>query len=230
MRYIHTEDKENIMELVNQNIEKAIHRSQHTQRNWDLSKDIPEDDVDLIITSVTQCPSKQNIAHYKVHAITNRDIIESIHNHTRGFATSYTPYAAETNSQVLANLLLVFEASDVDVTGDKVASRNDETRMMVQGNLTPEARALLMRDRHMAIGIAAGYANVVSALLGYGTGCCACFEPDPIQEILGAKNEILLMMGIGYKDSNLNRRVHHSNHNFVFPSKVKQEIAVKWYK
>lgn len=218
------------MELVNQSIEKAIHRSQHTQRNWDLSKEIPQDDLDLIITSVTQCPSKQNVAHYKVHAITNRDIIEAIHNHTKGFATSYTPYQAETNSQVLGNLLLVFEACDVNVAGDKVASRNDETRMMVQGELTPEAKALMMRDRHMAIGIAAGYANVVSALLGYGTGCCACFETDPIQEILGLNNEILLMMGIGYKDANLNRRVHHTNHNFVFPSKAKQEISVKWYK
>jgi len=218
------------MKLINDNIEKAIHRSQHTQRNWDLSKQIPQDDLDLIITSITQCPSKQNIAHYKVHAITNRDIIESIHSHTKGFATSYTPYHAETNSQVLGNLLLVFEACDVDVTGDKVASRNDETRMMTQGELTPQAKALMMRDRYMAIGIAAGYANVVSALLGYGTGCCACFETDPIQEILGLKNEILLMMGIGYKDPNLNRRVHHANHNFVFPSKAKQEISVKWHK
>lgn len=230
MRYIHTEDKENIMELINTNIEKAIHRSQHTQRNWDLSKEIPEDDLNLIITSVTQCPSKQNVAHYKVHAITNRDIIESIHNHTRGFATSYTPYTAETNSQVLANLLLVFEEISVNVSGDKIAVRNDETYMLEQNTLTPEAKALMMRDRHMAIGIAAGYANVVSALLGYGTGCCACFDPAPIKEILGLDNEILLMMGIGYKDPNLNRRVHHTNHAFTFPTKAKQEIAVSWHK
>lgn len=218
------------MELINTNIEKAIHRSQHTQRNWDLSKEIPEDDLDLIITSVTQCPSKQNVAHYKVHAITNRDIIESIHNHTRGFATSYTPYTAETNSQVLANLLLVFEEISVNTSGDKVAVRNDETYMMSKGELTPQAEALLLRDRHMAIGIAAGYANVVSALLGYGTGCCACFDPAPIKEILGLDNEILLMMGIGYKDPNLNRRVHHTNHAFTFPTKAKQEIAVSWHK
>jgi nitroreductase len=218
------------MELINENIEKAIHRSQHTQRNWDLSKEIPEDDLDLIITSVTQCPSKQNVAHYRVHAITNRDIIEKIHDNTRGFTTSYTPYAAETNSQVLANLLLVFEEVNVDQTGDKVAHRSDETKMLKDGTLSPEAQALLMRDRHMAVGIASGYCNMTAALLGYGTGCCACFDGPAIKEILGLNNEIILMMGVGFKDANLNRRVHHKNHEFVFPTKSKQEIQVRMYK
>ena len=222
--------KENIMELVHDNIEKAIHRSQHCQRNWDLSREIPQEDLDLILTSVTQCPSKQNIAHYKVHAITNRDIIESIHNNTRGFAVTYTPYVAETNSQVLANLLLVFEAQDVNVSNDKIAVRNDETRMMTQGKLTDEAMSLLMRDCHMAVGIAAGYCNMTSALLGYGTGCCACFDGEPIQKILGIEGDILLMMGVGFKDPNLNRRVHHTNHTFMFPTKSKQEIAINWHK
>jgi len=45
-------------------IVKAIHRSQHTQRNYDLSKSIPIEDIKTIITSATQCPSKQNVAFY----------------------------------------------------------------------------------------------------------------------------------------------------------------------
>lgn len=218
------------MELIHDNIEKAIHRSQHCQRNWDLSKEVPQEDLDLILTSVTQCPSKQNIAHYKVHAITNRDIIEAIHSNTQGFAVTYTPYVAETNSQVLANLLLVFEAQEVNVAGDSIASRNDETRMLTNGGLSDTAAALLMRDRHMAVGIAAGYCNMTSALLGYGTGCCACFDGDAIQKILGIDGEIILMMGVGFKDPNLNRRVHHTNHTFMFPTKAKQPISVTWHK
>jgi len=218
------------MELINENIEKAIHRSQHTQRNWDLSREIPQDDIDLIITSVTQCPSKQNVAHYKVHAITNREIIEQIHDHTRGFTTSYTPYTAETNSQVLANLLLVFEEVEVNQTGDKVSHRSDETRMIKNGEITAEAAALLMRDRHMAVGIASGYCNVVSALLGYSTGCCACYDGEAIKKILNLENEVILMMGVGFKNPNLHRRVHHKNHEFVFPTKTKQEIQVNYIK
>jgi nitroreductase len=218
------------MELVHDNIEKAIHRSQHCQRNWDLSKEIPQDDLDLILTSVTQCPSKQNIAHYKVHAITNRDIIEAIHSHTVGFAVTYTPYVAETNSQVLANLLLVFEAYEVNVDGDTVASRNDETRMLKNGGLTDSAAALLLRDRHMAVGIAAGYCNMTSSLLGYSTGCCACFDSEKIQKILGLDNEIILMMGVGFKNPDMNRRIHHTNHNFMFPTKTKQPIEVIYHR
>ena len=229
MQYIQTEDKENIMEPINKNIEKAIHISQHCQRNWDLSKQISQDDLDLLITSVTQCPSKQNVAHYRIHAITNRDIIEKIHDNTVGFTTSYEPYAAETNSQVLANLLMVFEEVNVDQTNDTVAHRSDETRMILNGELTPEAQAQLLRDRHMAVGIASGYCNMTAALLGYNTGYCACFDSQAIKEILGLNNEIILMLGIGYKDSNLNRRVHHKNHAFIFPTKAKQEIQVKYH-
>jgi nitroreductase len=218
------------MELIHDNIEKAIHRSQHTQRNWDLTREIPQEDLDLIITSVTQCPSKQNVAHYNVHAITNRDLIESIHDQTRGFTTSYTPYMAETNSQVLANLLLVFEAVEVGQQGDKVSHRSDETRAMKNGQLDDNMKALLMRDRHMAVGIAAGYCNVTASLLGYGTGCCACFDSQSIQDILNIQGEIILMMGVGFKNPNLNRRVHHKNHNFMFPTKAKQPISVTYYK
>jgi nitroreductase len=219
------------MELIHDNIEKAIHRSQHCQRNWDLSKEIPQDDLDLILTSVTQCPSKQNIAHYKVHAITNRDLINSIHDNTQGFAVSYEPYKAETNSQVLANLLLVFEAQGVNVANDSIAVRNDETLMLSQkGKLTAEAMALLTRDRHMAVGIAAGYCNMTSSLLGYGTGCCACFDGGAIQKILGIDGEILLMMGVGFKNPDLNRRIHHTNHSFMFPTKSKQPIEVTYHK
>lgn len=219
------------MELVNDNIEKAIIRSQHCQRNWDLSRDIPQEDLDLLLTSVTQCPSKQNVAHYNVHAITSRSLINKIHEHTRGFTTNFVPYRAETNSQVLANLLLVFEACEINVEKQKDAIRSDETRMLARGDdIDQRVEDLFQRDRHMAVGIAAGYANMTAALLNYSTGCCACFDPAPIQELLGLQGEALLLMGIGYKDPNLNRRVHHANHNFVFPTKAKQEIEVKWYK
>ena len=46
----------------NKNIIKAIHASQHTQRNYDLDKKIPIEDIKTIITAATQCPSKQNLA------------------------------------------------------------------------------------------------------------------------------------------------------------------------
>ena len=62
-------------------IEKAVHKSQHCQRNWDLTKEVPERDLRVMETAVTQCPSKQNYAYYKPYLITNREIIQSIYKH-----------------------------------------------------------------------------------------------------------------------------------------------------
>jgi hypothetical protein len=211
---------------VHQEITKAIIRSQHCQRNWDLSREIPEEDYKLFMTAVTQCPSKQNIAHYRVHAITNRNLIDQIHEKTRGFTTSITPYAAETNSQVLANLLIVFEYQPVVVNDFDSWNRTDETRRMATGIMTDTDRSVLMRDAHMAVGIAAGYLNVVASMLDYSTGCCACFASSDIQQILGLQNDVMLMMGVGFKNPEMNRRIHHTNHNFVFPTKPKQTILV----
>jgi len=213
-----------------QEITKAIIKSQHCQRNWDLTREIPQEDYRLLMTAATQCPSKQNIAHYRVHAITNRDIIERIHANTKGFSLDFNPDHATTNSQVLANLLIVLEKNPVDITDPYDQHRTDQTLEMAQGKLSDTSKAVLMRDCHMAVGIAAGYLNVVASMLGYSTGCCACFQSQPIQEILGIENEVVLMMGIGFKDPGLNRRVHHADHNFVFPTKVKQSIQVKEYR
>jgi hypothetical protein len=204
------------MILSNPELKKAIHRSQHCQRNWDLTKEIPEEDMDLIITAATQCPSKQNIAHYKVHAITNRDLIEKIHQNTVGFQVIHT------NSQVLANLLLVLEYNPVSnhknlFSYNKEISQSDKTDSF-------------LRDAHMAVGVAAGYVNVISSIIGYSTGCCACFNGTAIKDLLGLKNDVLLMMGVGIKDPNLNRRVHHENHDFTFPAIKKEEIVVTYYR
>jgi nitroreductase len=205
-----------MIDVDNAELKKAIHRSQHCQRNWDLSREIPEEDLDLIITAATQCPSKQNIAHYKVHAITNREIIEKIHDNTVGFQVNYT------NSQVLANLLIVLEYNPV---------REHKNLFSFNSDLTQNEKAdSFLRDAHMAVGVAAGYINVISSIAGYSTGCCACFNNQGIKELLNLENDILLMMGIGFKNSELNRRVHHKDHDFVFPAIKKEEISITFHK
>ena len=119
---------------------KAIHKSQHCQRDWDLSRQIPDEDLEVLVTAATQCPSKQNIAFYKAHFITNREVIESVHMQTRGFTTSYVPYDATTNTQVLANLLIVFEKHDFLPSLSNDIHRSDETRdYLVTGEISPAA-------------------------------------------------------------------------------------------
>tara|TARA_B110000503_G_scaffold58423_1_gene93436 strand:- start:3602 stop:4249 length:648 start_codon:yes stop_codon:yes gene_type:complete len=210
-------------------IKKAVVRSQHCQRNWDLQKEIPQHDIDLLAYSVSNCPSKQNIAFYKAHFITNRDVIEEIHSKTAGFK-NYETGEYETNSQTLANLLIAFEAEDYMARHiDDTVFRNDEMWAFDEGKMTDREKAVLERDTFMAIGIAAGYVNLTASMLGYGTGCCACFNEGEISNIIGAKNPIKLLMGVGFKNPEVNRRIHHST-GFVFPTKTKQEICVNHIK
>lgn len=220
------------MNLAYNDIKKAVIKSQHCQRNWDLSKDIPEDDLNLFIHAVTNCPSKQNIAHYKVHFITKRTVIDEIHENTAGFANynQYPEIVQETNSQVLANLLIAFELYDFKLSLPDTTFRNDETQAWIENKeLTNSQEMAMLRDRHMAVGIAAGYVNVIASMIGYSTGCCACFDTNKIKEIINAENEILLLMGVGYPDKTRNRREHHIS-DFVFPTKKKQPIIVNHIK
>lgn len=206
-------------------IEKAIIKSQHCQRNWDLSNSIPDADVELLKTAASQCPSKQNIAFYKLHFITNRSLIEKIHLNTNGFVVKITPEGKEytTNSQTLANLLIAFEKySNLELKYDQ--NRNDHTRNIANG-ISDE---LLDRDGLISTGVAAGYLNLTASLLGYSTGCCSCFDELPIRKLINADNKILLLMGIGYKDKSRNRREHQLE-NFTFPTKPKQKIDIVYH-
>jgi hypothetical protein len=208
-------------------IERAIHKSQHCQRNWDLSRSIPQEDLDLLITAISQCPSKQNIAFYRAHFITRRDLIEKIHERTNGFIYNYENGSSTTNTQTLANLLVVFESVDVDISNETDAHRNNQTYELSKSQkVSPEVSDCLERDRNMAIGIAAGYLNLTSSLRGYATGCCACFDPEGIREILGCDGWPALLMGIGFNNPEVGRRVHHLDADFVFPTKPKQPISV----
>ncbi len=97
-------------------LKKAIHKSQHVQRNWDLSQEIPQEDIDLIAESVIGAPSKQNIKFFKPYFITDREKIEAIHRYTLGFMIEDGKQGGKalkgdrltTNPQTLAQLLIVF--------------------------------------------------------------------------------------------------------------------------
>ncbi len=209
---------------------KAIRKSQHCQRNWDLSRNVSAEDLELLKVAVTECPSKQNIAFYNVYFITNREIIENVHEATDGFTVSLdSPEYSVTNSQVLANLLVVFEELEIPEIVGADAYRNSETLKGTSLEDYSQAEEFLKNDQKLAIGIAAGYLNLMSSILGYSTGCCSCFDGEKIKEILNLKNNPALLMGVGFANPNLGRRIHHQNHDFLFPTKQKQKIKFKLY-
>lgn len=206
----------------NMELFKAIHRSQHVQRNYDLTRDMPEDDIATIVTAATQCPSKQNVAFYKLHVTTDRNIIGQIY-------TCCKAASNPDNPQVLGNLVFVFE--EYENYDKNSPNTNAEIRAAVNPSSDYHEKALtiLESDRFTALGIAAGYVNLVSSQLGYSTGCCSCILDAPkLKSILELKKEPLLVMGIGYKQDGKNRRVHHLRDNHVFETRKKQPIEINY--
>ena len=210
----------------NNEIEKSVIRSQHTQRNWNLDKQLPKEDVNTLLQAVTNCPSKQNIAFYKIHFIQDRSIIEEIHENTNGFGYGRVNgiRTTETNSQTLANLLVIFEDYNyLDDLKDDI-HRNQATKEYINNGKLSDARmSELDRDKQVAVGIAAGYLNLTASLMGYRTGCCQCMDNNAIKEIALLKEEPLLLMGIGFPQKGVSRRRHHIR-DFTFITKKKQPI------
>ena len=177
-----------------ENLKQIIEQSQRTQRNWDLNKPIKDEDIELFKTAVSHCPTKQNRVWYNVVIIKDRNIIEKIHETTDGF--DYPIGSSTTNTQTLANLLVVFNADK-----DKRERVNTDFSSYVD----------------TSIGIASAYLNLTAHLLGYKTGYCNCFSSKKVDEILGTKKSKLIV-GIGHSDNNRNRQEHHLNPDYIYPS------------
>lgn len=208
-----------------QQIIKAIHKSQRCQRNYDLSKTVPEEHIEVFKIAATQCPSKQNVAHYKVHFITDRETISKIHEFTPTEKV-HDLSIKTTNSQVNANLLIVFEKYR-NMSSEDDQTRNAETTMLYHHGIEDTyAKADLERDANVAVGIAAGYLNLTASLLGYRSGCCQCMDLTAIKDLLGLESNPTLLMGIGFNNENTPRRLHGTDSTYVFPTRKKQEIPV----
>ena len=146
--------------LTNESLELILTKSQRCQRNWDLSRQIKEEDLQTLKTAVTNCPSKQNVLFYKVIFIQNREIIEQIHRSTDSFTYNFEPRKATTNAQILANTVAVFIRDRDDALGPRTEKEYAEGTTNGKIDI----------DEFKAVGIAAGYLNLTAHMLGYKTG------------------------------------------------------------
>lgn len=212
--------------MFRQMIKKSIQKSQHCNRNWDLTQEMPQADIDLMIEAATQCPTKQNLNHYKTHVITDRAIIEQIEaataipdfgsadNDFRGYdgVQGYDEGKGPTNSQLSAHAVFAFVEDSPWQMGEEVRDPAEKEQGM--------SAVSYKEDRDQAVGIAAGYLNLVSTMMGYSTGCCKCFHVSKVNELLGLPEgkDTVLLMGIGIADPSRQRQEHHTDASFSFGS------------
>lgn len=221
------------------NIKKAIDSAQRAQRNYDLSKTIPQEDLDTLIYAAMNSPSKQNETHYSLEVFTDKDTIQEIYSHTKKF--TIVKDAADrdktfgekdgkywvndqnsvTNSQILANVLFAY----VEEKG-KARSGNHH---IAQKNKFGNAALIYNENRSYSIGISVGQLILVANLLGYRTGICSALDTKPIKKIIGTDNKVKLLVGVGYPNIDIDRRMHHETLNSSVPEHARTgSLDEKW--
>jgi len=196
-------------------IKSAVDIAQRAQRNYDLSKSIPSDDLQTLIYAATNCPSKQNETHYQLKVYTDQDIIRSIYNTTKKFTMRNRDHLNEMyavdgkliakdkaihNSQILANALFVYIEDDGQARGG--------THLRAQKNRSTSPMRTYEEQRNFSIGISVGQLTLTSALLGYRTGVCSAYEQDEVREITKSTRNIKLLVGVGYENVGVDRQLH----------------------
>jgi len=220
-------------------LKKAIDSAQRAQRNYDLSKTIPQDDLETLIYAAVNSPSKQNETHYSLHVYTGQDVIRDIYNNTKKFTLMkddedrkglfgekdgkywQNDKQSVTNSQTLANALFVY----VEETGEARGG----THFVGQTNPNGNAAKLYYEQQSYSIGISVGELILTANLLGYKTGICSAMDSKPIKKIVGSKNHVKLLVGVGFDNVGTDRRLHPETLNRDVPEKFRTgDLEEQW--
>lgn len=214
-------------------IKQSVEISQRAQRNYDLTKTIPLDDLDTIIYAAANSPSKQNETHYSLHVYTDQTKIREIYNETKYFSLIKDKTDIESlfeekdgvflqnqdlsvrNSQILANALFVFAEDHGDPRGGNsiiAQSTKDQTTESVQN---------YQEQINFSIGIAVGELILSATMLGYKTGICSAFPKSNVKNIINSQFLPKLLVGVGYEDQSVDRRLHAETLNKDVPEKFR---------
>jgi len=133
------------------------------QRNWDLSRDIPQEHLDHLVYVATHSPSKQDEAYYNLHVITNKDLIQELLNYTFAFSVLVVPDKFNINlrnTQMGANAYFLW------------TRKNPPTRreMSFKGVIYPTDDIRRKENAYVMIGIAMGLVAYAAGSLEYKTG------------------------------------------------------------
>ena len=117
-------------------VKQAVDVARVAQRNWDLDRQIPEEDLETLIYAAQNSPKKQMETHFSLHVFTHKEKIREIYNKTKKFSvypvTDISPeneddwkppenmfadidgnfyqddHFSVKNSQILANVMFVY--------------------------------------------------------------------------------------------------------------------------
>jgi nitroreductase len=214
-------------------IKQAIDTVQRAQRNYDLNKSIPKEDLDLLIYAAENSPSKQNETHYSLHIFTDEYIIKQIYNCTNKFTLGvkealeddkgeewlYENYSVK-NSQIYANALFVYVEDEGEARGATHlrAQHGDEF-----------SKRILTEQKSYSMGISIGELILTAGLLGYKTGICSAMDEEQVKQIIGTDKSVKILVGVGFENEGVDRRLHAETLNKEVPKERRNgDLEEKW--
>ena len=143
--------------------EKDIIREiQKCQRNWDLTKPpIHQELIDYLLWTAQNSPSKQHEGYYDLYWSADRKVLKELSKYTWGTTHTRNPPANWRNSQMNANLYILWVAKEPDT----------QLNCNANGTLKPNDDLNRWHNAYVSIGISMGLTMRAAAKLGFATGC-----------------------------------------------------------
>ncbi len=219
----------------NHEIKQAIDSSQKAQRNYDLSKSVTNEALDLLIYAAINAPSKQNETHFSLNVYTHQSIIKQVYNETKKFTLGIEEVLdnekgeewlydnrSVTNSQILSNILFVYVDDEGEARG--------ATHLIGQTDDSFEKeRRTFDEQKNYSIGISVGELILTANLLGYKTGICSAMNQDNVKNLLNLDKTPKLLVGVGIPNSQLERTQHSDVLNKDVPEQFRTgELDEHW--
>lgn len=206
----------NINSIMDLNKEKQIIDTiRRCQRNWDLSKSIPDEHIDHWAYIATHSPSKQDESYYNLYIVTDKEKIQLLLDHTWGHTLRIAPGVLKgitRNTQMAANAYFLFTLKLPPTVRE--VHKNGQFYDQPGKDINDRKR-----NGYIAIGIASGLIAESAARLGYKTG----FNTNHCQQYVKLTNtknvwkeelmipcdeEIIVGIGIGWPQEDRERNDH----------------------
>ena len=140
---------------------KIMQKIQKCQRVWDHSKPMMDEVRDYLLWTAQNAPSKQHEAYYEVYWTADRKVLDELSKYTWGCTHGRIPPSTWQNSQMNANMYMLFVAKEPDT----------QLNANADGTLKGNEVAARWENAYVSIGIAMGLVMRAAASIGFSTGC-----------------------------------------------------------
>ena len=141
--------------------EKEILREiQQCQRNWDHSHEMHQEVVDYLLWTADNSPSKQHEGYFDLYWTKDRKVLDELSEYTWGTTHSRNPPSTWRNSQMNANLYILWVAKEPWT----------QLNCNADGTLKSNDKAARWENAYVSIGISLGLTMRAAAKRGYKTG------------------------------------------------------------